>query len=222
MWYFSFSTLGDRKGIRPVKSWVLVCWWWQFDWSFARLIAPVVTTTSIIFASIKPANPGSPGKMADKVERESQTEKVTLERVSTICPKYCSAPENFNSTNGYALALVTGQSAQHWTGTFTYLLCVWTERGVVWEETIILLPDNVHFVFLSATIPNAAQFAEWICYLHKQVYSFITFLSVYAQCELWSDLPPAPLKLRPYGVWLYLLSSSSSFLACSPVRAPGL
>ncbi|XP_022092267.1 superkiller viralicidic activity 2-like 2 [Acanthaster planci] len=41
-------------------------------------------------------------------------------------------------------------------------------RGVVWEETIILLPDNVHYVFLSATIPNARQFAEWICHLHKQ------------------------------------------------------
>lgn len=44
-----------------------------------------------------------------------------------------------------------------------------TERGVVWEETIILLPDNVHYVFLSATIPNARQFAEWISHLHKQV-----------------------------------------------------
>ncbi|XP_061589656.1 exosome RNA helicase MTR4 [Cololabis saira] len=43
-----------------------------------------------------------------------------------------------------------------------------SERGVVWEETIILLPDNVHYVFLSATIPNAKQFAEWICHLHKQ------------------------------------------------------
>ncbi|KAG2466012.1 MTREX helicase, partial [Polypterus senegalus] len=43
-----------------------------------------------------------------------------------------------------------------------------SERGVVWEETIILLPDNVHYVFLSATIPNARQFAEWICHLHKQ------------------------------------------------------
>ncbi|XP_059178538.1 exosome RNA helicase MTR4-like [Physella acuta] len=42
------------------------------------------------------------------------------------------------------------------------------ERGVVWEETIILLPDNVHYVFLSATIPNARQFAEWICHLHRQ------------------------------------------------------
>lgn len=43
-----------------------------------------------------------------------------------------------------------------------------SERGVVWEETIILLPDNVHYVFLSATIPNAMQFAEWICKIHNQ------------------------------------------------------
>ena len=53
------------------------------------------------------------------------------------------------------------------------MICVMTsiltERGVVWEETIILLPDNVHYVFLSATIPNAEQFAQWICHIHKQV-----------------------------------------------------
>ncbi|KAK7920212.1 hypothetical protein PG985_008234 [Apiospora marii] len=35
-------------------------------------------------------------------------------------------------------------------------------RGVVWEETIILLPDKVRYVFLSATIPNAFQFADGI------------------------------------------------------------
>jgi len=40
--------LGDRKGIRPVINWVLFCWWWWSEWIFARLIAPVVTTTSII------------------------------------------------------------------------------------------------------------------------------------------------------------------------------
>ena len=67
---FRHCWLGDRKGIWPVKHWVLVCWWWWFDWSFARLIAPVVTTTSIILSSNKiqsgdipvPANPGPPGK----------------------------------------------------------------------------------------------------------------------------------------------------------------
>ncbi|EEC05429.1 helicase, putative, partial [Ixodes scapularis] len=42
-------------------------------------------------------------------------------------------------------------------------LDVFQQRGVVWEETIILLPDNVRYVFLSATIPNAKQFAEWVC-----------------------------------------------------------
>ncbi|KAI0713372.1 antiviral helicase [Earliella scabrosa] len=42
------------------------------------------------------------------------------------------------------------------------------ERGVVWEETIILLPHTVRYVFLSATIPNAMQFAEWICKSHDQ------------------------------------------------------
>ncbi|KAJ3107729.1 ATP-dependent RNA helicase mtr4 [Phlyctochytrium planicorne] len=41
-------------------------------------------------------------------------------------------------------------------------------RGVVWEETLILLPDKVHYVFLSATIPNAMQFAQWICNTHNQ------------------------------------------------------
>lgn len=58
-----------------------------------------------------------------------------------------------------------------------------SERGVVWEETIILLPDNVHYVFLSATIPNARQFAEWICYLHKQ------------PCHVvYTDYRPTPLQ----------------------------
>jgi len=43
--------LGGRKSICLVKSWVLVCWRWRFDWSFAHLTAPVVTTTSIIVSS---------------------------------------------------------------------------------------------------------------------------------------------------------------------------
>jgi len=45
------------------------------------------------------------------------------------------------------------------------------ERGVVWEETIILLPHTVRYVFLSATIPNAMQFAEWICKSHEATMS---------------------------------------------------
>lgn len=43
------------------------------------------------------------------------------------------------------------------------------ERGVVWEETIILMPKHVRMVFLSATIPNALEFAEWISHIQQQV-----------------------------------------------------
>ena len=42
------------------------------------------------------------------------------------------------------------------------------ERGVVWEESIILLPQAIRLVFLSATIPNAREFAEWICKIKEQ------------------------------------------------------
>lgn len=42
------------------------------------------------------------------------------------------------------------------------------ERGVVWEESIILMPKSVRFAFLSATIPNAAEFAQWIAKTHRQ------------------------------------------------------
>ncbi|ODQ62318.1 hypothetical protein WICANDRAFT_38509 [Wickerhamomyces anomalus NRRL Y-366-8] len=57
------------------------------------------------------------------------------------------------------------------------------ERGVVWEETIILLPDKVHYVFLSATIPNAMEFAEWICKIHSQ------------PCHVvYTDFRPTPLQ----------------------------
>jgi len=61
---------GWQEAFCPVKTSVLVCWWWRFDWSFAHLIAPVVTTTSVILCSDKIrnwdilvlANPGPPGK----------------------------------------------------------------------------------------------------------------------------------------------------------------
>jgi ATP-dependent RNA helicase DOB1 len=42
------------------------------------------------------------------------------------------------------------------------------ERGVVWEESIVLLPHKVRYVFLSATIPNAQQFCDWISKVHHQ------------------------------------------------------
>ncbi|KAA8522678.1 hypothetical protein F0562_009160 [Nyssa sinensis] len=57
------------------------------------------------------------------------------------------------------------------------------ERGVVWEESIIFLPPAIKMVFLSATISNATEFAEWICNLHKQ------------PCHVvYTDFQPTPLQ----------------------------
>lgn len=36
------------------------------------------------------------------------------------------------------------------------------ERGVVWEEVIIMLPDHVKYILLSATVPNTFEFANWV------------------------------------------------------------
>jgi antiviral helicase SKI2 len=36
------------------------------------------------------------------------------------------------------------------------------ERGVVWEEVIIMLPEHVSLILLSATVPNTHEFASWV------------------------------------------------------------
>jgi len=36
------------------------------------------------------------------------------------------------------------------------------ERGVVWEEVIIMLPEYVTLIMLSATVPNTYEFASWV------------------------------------------------------------
>lgn len=37
-----------------------------------------------------------------------------------------------------------------------------SERGVVWEEVIIMLPEHVTLIMLSATVPNTKEFASWV------------------------------------------------------------
>lgn len=64
------------------------------------------------------------------------------------------------------------------------------ERGVVWEESIILAPETARFAFLSATIPNAREFADWIATTHK------------SPCHVvYTDYRPTPLQhfLYPVG-----------------------
>ncbi len=57
------------------------------------------------------------------------------------------------------------------------------ERGVVWEESIIMAPKACRFAFLSATIPNAREFAEWVARTHG------------SPCHVvYTDYRPTPLQ----------------------------
>ncbi|GKT36710.1 ATP-dependent RNA helicase mtr4 [Aduncisulcus paluster] len=66
-------------------------------------------------------------------------------------------------------------------------------RGFVWEETIIALRDRVRFVFLSATIPNASEFAGWVSCVHH--------LPVHV---VYTEFRPVPLEH-------YIIPEGSSF-----------
>ncbi|KAJ7546829.1 hypothetical protein O6H91_08G056100 [Diphasiastrum complanatum] len=72
------------------------------------------------------------------------------------------------------------------------------ERGVVWEESIIMAPKNARFIFLSATVPNAKEFADWVAKVHQQ------------PCHIvYTDFRPTPLQHFIFpsgGDGLYLVS----------------
>ena len=43
------------------------------------------------------------------------------------------------------------------------------DRGHVWEETIIMIPNNIQIIMLSATINNPEKLARWVALKEKQV-----------------------------------------------------
>ncbi len=42
------------------------------------------------------------------------------------------------------------------------------ERGTVWEESLILLPNHIRILALSATVPNINEFSAWLESVHHQ------------------------------------------------------
>ncbi len=88
------------------------------------------------------------------------------------------------------------------------------ERGVVWEETIMMAPRAARFAFLSATIPNAREFAEWVAQVHG------------TPCHVvYTDYRPTPLQhyMFPQGEqscwavwWCRHCSSSTAVPASDP------
>jgi len=76
------------------------------------------------------------------------------------------------------------------------------DRGVVWEEVIMMLPSHVSIVMLSATVPNTLEFADWVGRTKKKpVYVVTTYKR------------PVPLQhyLWTHGKMFKILDSSGSF-----------
>lgn len=57
------------------------------------------------------------------------------------------------------------------------------ERGYVWEESIIYSLDTVRFLCLSATIPNADEFASWIQAIKKHPVKTVISTTRYVPLE---------------------------------------
>ena len=72
------------------------------------------------------------------------------------------------------------------------------ERGTTWEESIILCPDHVQLICLSATINNADEIAAWISRTHRPIRS--------------SPTPSAPCR------WRSTTSSTASSIWWSTTR----
>jgi len=96
------------------------------------------------------------------------------------------------------------------------------ERGVVWEEVLILLPDHVTIIMLSATVPNYIEFADWVGRTKRKKINVISTLKRYSVrfLKIITHLPK-------WVFWKYLqqfkgLSRLSTFFILVPMGKQGL
>jgi ATP-dependent RNA helicase HelY len=74
------------------------------------------------------------------------------------------------------------------------------DRGVVWEETMIYLPQRIPLLLLSATVGNADQIARWLTAIRNKRCQVVQ--------ETRRPVPLYPMMLHPSGTLLPLLIAS--------------
>ncbi len=77
-----------------------------------------------------------------------------------------------------------------------------TERGVVWEETMIYLPQRIPLLLLSATIGNAYEIAAWLTSIRAKACRVIE--------ETQRPVPLYPLFQHPSGTLLPLMVTGNN------------
>jgi superfamily II RNA helicase len=90
------------------------------------------------------------------------------------------------------------------------------ERGVVWEESIILAPKGCRMAFLSATIPNSSEFAGWVAATHGSPVHVV--YTEYRPTPLQHYLFPAGEQPRAAGAIACVTSGGpeAAALKCTP------
>ncbi len=73
------------------------------------------------------------------------------------------------------------------------------DRGVVWEETMIYLPQRIPLLLLSATVGNAGQIAAWLSAIRNKPCQVVQ--------ETQRPVPLYPIILHPSGTLLPLMST---------------
>jgi superfamily II RNA helicase len=76
------------------------------------------------------------------------------------------------------------------------------DRGVVWEEIMIYLPDRIPLLLLSATIGNADQIAGWLSSIRSTRCTVVS--------EIKRPVPLVPIFLHPSGTLLPLIEPAAS------------
>jgi antiviral helicase SKI2 len=83
------------------------------------------------------------------------------------------------------------------------------DRGIVYEEVIIMLPPHVNIVMLSATVPNKMEVADWVGSIRQKMVRV---------CG--TNVRPVPLSHHVYfNQKLYLVCKGSNFIPENHARA---
>jgi ATP-dependent RNA helicase HelY len=94
------------------------------------------------------------------------------------------------------------------------------ERGTAWEESILLAPRDVPLVCLSATVPNAAEIAEWIRDAHGELTCvFHDQRAVPLEHRYW--LPDADAERHTFKVHTVLDADGNLTTAAKRLRSVG-
>ena len=97
-----------------------------------------------------------------KMQPDAQIVVMTAEILRNLFYKRGTATENVGLTAAVSLDGVAGivMDEAHYIQD--------TDRGHVWEETLILCPRELQLVLLSATMPSATSLCGWLANLHQK------------------------------------------------------